>query len=601
MTKLSFLILFFTYSVSSLTPIRVGKGSVPDREDSLAFFWKACESGKTGRVRTLLNSKQVAPNDSRRFVPGTALPQWTCLHMAAANGHMGVVKELLKHDTKLGVRSHGRDGWQTPLMVAVLNGNYDIARLLHNTAVAKKQGGHHTADMNAALREAATEGHLKLVQGLLGVGADPNAADVGQVTAVSHAALAGESRILKELLRANGKIDQRDIDGQTPLHRAAQSGDSASIEILLSAGAKVNAKTNSGWTPLMMSANSGRTNTRANTVSQLLSAGAEFVSADENGRCAFMFAVQRGDADVVDALLAAGADFRRADSEGMTPLMIASHQARLEVVEILLENGADVHKKCKSGRNALAYALYAKANKLSFDKSSPSSLSKKKKKKKQMTKSEKRDKIIDLLRNHGSIWTDEDEDKRFMEWERSKRIGLARFLYLRCTNILYSFFFSTKSSSAHSDMNREDTDAGAVLVFLFCLFIFAFLIYQFSLHFLTDNSKKDKKENESVGIQVGRGNRSESEYSYSSSEYSSSDSDLDNYSCDDETDFDPNDSLVPSGAHIVGTTPADEKRNSSNRIRGRPRHRSRSRQRSKSPNIGHLYVSSSSDEETGEA
>jgi hypothetical protein len=76
----------------------------------------------------------------------------------------------------------------------------------------------------SALTHAARNGHAALVERLLGMGVDPNAAT---------------------------------DDGWTALHAAARAGHADVLRLLLSRGARVDAKTKSGWTPWMLAAREG--------------------------------------------------------------------------------------------------------------------------------------------------------------------------------------------------------------------------------------------------------------------------------------------------------------------------------------------------------
>jgi uncharacterized protein len=122
---------------------------------------------------------------------------------------------------------------------------------------------------NLDLNGAVFHGHVRLVDCLIGLGADVNypLRDTGEVPL--HAALCktGDERfdeIVVRLLEAGANTNvttiagaetgsfMRDVRtrGETPLHRAAAFGSAATITALLNAGAKIDARDANGDSPL---------------------------------------------------------------------------------------------------------------------------------------------------------------------------------------------------------------------------------------------------------------------------------------------------------------------------------------------------------------
>jgi len=94
------------------------------------------------------------------------------------------------------------------------------------------------------------ENIVTIVNLLLRVGADVNAADNDGVTAIHWASGYGFVRIIQILIKAGANVHVTDKYGITPLHQAAISGAKEAAEVLISAGADVNKRTKDGLTAL---------------------------------------------------------------------------------------------------------------------------------------------------------------------------------------------------------------------------------------------------------------------------------------------------------------------------------------------------------------
>ncbi|KAH9069639.1 hypothetical protein EDB83DRAFT_2582967 [Lactarius deliciosus] len=93
----------------------------------------------------------------------------TPLHLAAANGHLEVVRTLLEHGVDLSVATTADN--RTPLHEASRGGHVDIVRLLI------KNGADASSDLNRLLRLASTSRSVKTVQLFIQLGGDVNARD----------------------------------------------------------------------------------------------------------------------------------------------------------------------------------------------------------------------------------------------------------------------------------------------------------------------------------------------------------------------------------------------------------------------------------------
>jgi ankyrin repeat protein len=187
----------------------------------------------------------------------------TALHSASREGHIAVVRSLLK----CGVDVDALGRWnQSPLQLASLGGCLDVLQYLLD----------HGADPNfhddediTPLRRAAVGGCLENVRVLLEHHADASAQDKEGFTAIHAVLLDGGPKgdypqIVRLLLEYGANLNARDNEGRTLLHLVSGSslthcqgnpGLSVTVRleiarILLSQGADVDEKDEAGRTPL---------------------------------------------------------------------------------------------------------------------------------------------------------------------------------------------------------------------------------------------------------------------------------------------------------------------------------------------------------------
>ena len=139
-----------------------------------------------------------------------------------------------------------------PLMIAIINGDDDVVLTLllegANPNVVVKNEKYSLS----ALMLASIGNNAKIVETLIEFGADINAQDNIEWTALTLAASYGQNpKIVTILLKAGANVNVKDKDNDTVLINAVHYSDNIEIiKILLRSGADVNAKNNSGWTAL---------------------------------------------------------------------------------------------------------------------------------------------------------------------------------------------------------------------------------------------------------------------------------------------------------------------------------------------------------------
>jgi ankyrin repeat protein len=232
----------------------------------------------------------------------------TALLAAAANGHAGIVRLLMK----AGVASKEPRAGVAALLAAAGAGQSETVRALVESGVDANTRGEHES---TALFGAAEGGHTETVETLLVLGADPTSKVRLHGTAADAAAVKGHLPLAERL-----RDEQRAWLSRTPsvasdLIAAVIAGDRARVAAALAAGADPNRQ-------------------------------------DAAGSSAAQLAVKRGDVEIVRALVQAGAD--------AAPLLgvVSLKAATLDLVRFLLDAGADVNLPM-APRAPLAWAALA--------------------------------------------------------------------------------------------------------------------------------------------------------------------------------------------------------------------------------------------------
>ena len=268
--------------------------------------------------------------DRKKRVYGTQqIGGMTALLLAARSGQKDAVQALL--DAGDSIDQTSDTDHATPLILALINGHYDLAHfLLERGANAKLTNGDGAGPLFALIdvqwaphtwypQPVTANEHityLELAKELLKHGADPNAA------------------ITKRLWFRSFANDETwfDVEGSTPFLRAALAGDLAAMQLLVDNGANPNAATKSEDTPLMAAAGIGwaaywtsnAPTTRLDAVKYCLDHGANVNARDVKGYTALHGAAFRGDNEMVKYLIASGADIHAKTKDGDTVADVAN-------------------------------------------------------------------------------------------------------------------------------------------------------------------------------------------------------------------------------------------------------------------------------------
>ncbi|WP_163369622.1 ankyrin repeat domain-containing protein [Endozoicomonas acroporae] len=214
------------------------------------------------------------------------------------------------------------------------------------------------------LLQATRNGSYEVSKALLEHGADPQAHDRSNYTALHWATWGESSRqmvmLLKCLLDYGADINARNDPGRTPLCNAIIRGDLVAVNVLLDEGADPNIPDNHGCTALDHAVSGGYTN----MVDDLLAHGANpdtpGNNRDEIGWSNALYEALRGQrTDIVDMLLAYGANPNKAGIKGDPPLHMAIEKSNSTCVDMLLAHGANPNIRNQSGHTALEVAVVA--------------------------------------------------------------------------------------------------------------------------------------------------------------------------------------------------------------------------------------------------
>ncbi|XP_078583816.1 uncharacterized protein LOC144866328 [Branchiostoma floridae x Branchiostoma japonicum] len=169
------------------------------------------------------------------------------------------------------------------------------------------------------------------------------------------------AKILAKSLQQNYTIQYQSIlqcqrltvlQQMTPLHLAAENGHHETVSALLTAGADVNVQNSEQRTPLHLAAEKGH----HETVSVLLAAGADVDVQGWKQRTPLHLAAEKGHHETVSALLAPDTDANKQCEWQSTNLHLASWYGHHELVSALLAAGADVNVRDRHQRTPLHLA-----------------------------------------------------------------------------------------------------------------------------------------------------------------------------------------------------------------------------------------------------
>ncbi|KAG7161085.1 Ankyrin-3-like 5, partial [Homarus americanus] len=266
----------------------------------------------------------------------------TCAHIAALQGSVDVVRELMRHNRGVVINGKNRVGESTTLHLAAEGGHATLVKfLIENGASPKAENGMGFT----AVHMAARYGHIQVLDTLKEVTSLRITSKKLGLYALHIAAYYGQTEIVRELLShipATIKSDPPILSGGrpflpdlgaeadlTPLHLAAHEGNEGVVRILFNIP---------GVQPDVTS--------RLNVAKM-----------DKRGRTGLHLAAMHGHYHLVALLMGQGAELGAKDRDGLGPLHYCARAGHLEVVKLLVEAGASPEDKSVEGKTPITFAV----------------------------------------------------------------------------------------------------------------------------------------------------------------------------------------------------------------------------------------------------
>ncbi|XP_039194201.1 ankyrin-2 isoform X8 [Crotalus tigris] len=303
--------------------------------DSNASFLRAARAGNLDKVVEYLKGGIDINTSNQNGL--------NALHLAAKEGHVGLVQELLERGSA--VDSATKQKGNTALHIASLAGQAEVVKVL------VKEGANINAQSQngfTPLYMAAQENHIDVVKYLLENGANQSTATEDGFTPLAVALQQGHNQAVAILLENDTKGKVR----LPALHIAARKDDTKSAALLLQNDHNADVQSKSGFTPLHIAAHYGN----VNVATLLLNRGAVVDFTARNGITPLHVASKRGNTNMVKLLLDRGGQIDAKTRDGLTPLHCAARSGHDQVVELLLERGAPLLARTKNGLSPLHMA-----------------------------------------------------------------------------------------------------------------------------------------------------------------------------------------------------------------------------------------------------
>jgi ankyrin repeat protein len=197
-------------------------------------------------------------------------------------------------------------------------------------------------DADTALMLAIHNNHRKTVKLLV-----EKVAQTGIQQAFMYASERGHKDIVEFLFEKGVHIDLQDDDGNTALMAAIQNDHRETVLLLLKKGAQTGIQN-----ALIYASKRGF----VEILEYLLDNGVQIDVQDDDGRTAFMVAVQSNVEVAVLFLLDRGAQLDLQDMDGCTALMLACKEGHSEIVKLLVSRGARLDLQDNNYNSAITWA-----------------------------------------------------------------------------------------------------------------------------------------------------------------------------------------------------------------------------------------------------
>ena len=345
-------------------------------KDNVTALMRACKKGNIDAINILLNAgadPDIAGNDGYtcfHFAAGgycsketlqTIINHSTDVNAAIKNnettlmkacytGNIDAINILLNAGANLHISDNYGDTW---LHHAAFG---DCTKDVFQTIID------HGADVNAtdknnktALVIACDKCNEGAINVLLNAGADPNISDDDGFASLQTAVYGDCSiEILQAVLDHGADVNATNKHNQTALIAASKKGSTDAINVLLNAGANPHIAKINGFTWIHCAV-LGDCNKEV--LQAIIDHGTDVNTTDNNNVTALMIACERCNEGAINVLFNAGADANLADVDGFTCLQWAvGVGCSKEILQAILDHGADVNATSKHNQTALMVA-----------------------------------------------------------------------------------------------------------------------------------------------------------------------------------------------------------------------------------------------------
>jgi ankyrin repeat protein/L-ascorbate metabolism protein UlaG (beta-lactamase superfamily) len=210
-----------------------------------------------------------------------------------------------------------------------------------------------TVTGSTPLHVAVMRGHKKLMEYLIGEGANIDALDKEGRTPLICAIMSRKADLAHTLVKRGADVTIKSKEGASAIVYTLFFGPQDLIEPILDHGQDVNERFIGEVTLMQGAAAMGNTN----AMKILYERGADVNAISERGETALYFCVREGKTEIATWLFSHGARARcELEGSGRNLLHLATLHGFTDIVELLVDNGVDLDDRDSFGNTALQYA-----------------------------------------------------------------------------------------------------------------------------------------------------------------------------------------------------------------------------------------------------
>uniref|UniRef100_A0A3P8Z511 Ion transport domain-containing protein n=1 Tax=Esox lucius TaxID=8010 RepID=A0A3P8Z511_ESOLU len=317
---------------------------VPDKDGCIPLHL-AVETGNVGIVKELLGHQSEPQLTAQKTGSGDA-----ALHICCRRKDTEMAKVLIQYGANVDIQN---EEGHTPLHIVAWEGDKFLLKLFYqnkaNPDIIDKMD-------RSPLHIAAERGHSYVVDVLTDkFKANVLARTKDGSTMMHIASQCGHPDTALTFMKKGVPLHMPNKSGAVCLHAAAKQGHTAVVQALLLKGAHVDMTTKDGLTALHVAVQNGK----PLVVQMLLGFGAQVQLGGGKARETPLHIAARvkGGEKVAEMLLKSGADVNAEQENGETPMHIAARYGGLKMMKILIEEGGELTCRSKAGENPLHIAV----------------------------------------------------------------------------------------------------------------------------------------------------------------------------------------------------------------------------------------------------